>query len=865
LTQGESLTTHEAVGPSPEQALALYRAQKRLLAQLSSGVPLNEILGTLIGELERFAPNMWGSILLLREGRLRYGAAPSLPAAYNRAADGHPIGEGMGSCGTAAYRRQPVIVADIEQDPLWQNYRDIARRYHLRACWSIPLFAVRDGELLGTFALYHPEPRQPTAYELWLVHEFAELARVAIEHDQLRVSLAETRRRFDDLLDDLDAIAWEGDGEARRFTFVGSRAEQLLGYPQRRWIDEPAFWTTILHEEDREATVRHVVHETGAARDHEAEYRVRAADGRTIWIRDLAYVRSRGPGEPTRAHGVMLNISRQREAEQAREELLQSCLREQDLNRAVLRQLPEAVIVVEPSCGRILTANDQAEQLMRRPLPIAELIQDHAAWRLHPDGRPYQPNELAIVRALTGDERVCDEAGFVRGDGSRCTLALTATPVHDRAGRIIAALVAFSDISARKRRERHQRFLADVGAALVRSLDGDAMARSVAEVAVAELADCCALFAYSEGGLLSCVAAARRDGDGAELRERLAHLAQQPGGAPFALSSVLASGRARLFTTVTPDAFEAGAMRTETLQLVRALGVRSAMAVPIVGRSRVLGAAIYCTTDEERGYDEEDLAVAEELAPRLALAWENARLYVEAQKAIAQREEFLSIAAHELNTPLAGLQLAVQTMALQLEKDELDREGLRQRVRSGERQCKRLGRLVHQLLDVARMNAGRLELSVAELDLVEVLHGVVGRFRDELEAKQIDLALHAPTPVSGRWDRLRVEQVLTNLISNAIKYGRARPISISVAAEGDWAICTVSDHGLGVSPDLQPRLFRPFERGVAAGEYGGLGLGLYISDQIVRAHGGSLGVRSRAGDGASFIVRLPRHPDGTRS
>jgi signal transduction histidine kinase len=277
-------------------------------------------------------------------------------------------------------------------------------------------------------------------------------------------------------------------------------------------------------------------------------------------------------------------------------------------------------------------------------------------------------------------------------------------------------------------------------------------------------------------------------------------------------------------------------------------------------RNRVFGAVVYGSARPERRYAPQDLAVAEELARRAVLALENARLYREAQAAIQQREEFLSIAAHELKTPLAALQILLQTLLRQLDKPDVDVSVLRERARSGEEQGKRLARLVSELLDVSSIQAGRTHLEREDIDLAEAIHSVVARHHDEIAARGIDVAVHAPTPILGTWDRLRIELVITNLLTNAIKYGEGRLVGISLEADGPSALLSVEDQGIGMSPELINRLFKPFERGVSPGTYGGLGLGLYIADQIVRAHGGAIHVESTPGKGSNFTVRLPRNP-----
>src|SRR5687767_4600248 len=142
--------------------------QREVLRRMAAGEPLARTLEYLVRALEARAPGLIGSVLIVDRGRLKYGAAPGLAEGYNRAADNHPIGEGFGACGTAAHRRQMVIVEDIQTDPLWRNYREIARRYSLGACWSNPIFDSA-GEVIGTLALYHHQPRRPRPDEIALV------------------------------------------------------------------------------------------------------------------------------------------------------------------------------------------------------------------------------------------------------------------------------------------------------------------------------------------------------------------------------------------------------------------------------------------------------------------------------------------------------------------------------------------------------------------------------------------------------------------------------------------------------------------------------------------------------------------------
>jgi signal transduction histidine kinase len=285
------------------------------------------------------------------------------------------------------------------------------------------------------------------------------------------------------------------------------------------------------------------------------------------------------------------------------------------------------------------------------------------------------------------------------------------------------------------------------------------------------------------------------------------------------------------------------------------------MVLPLAVRGRSLGAITLLTSGFGRRYDASDQALGEELARRIALAIDNARLYREAQDAIRARDEFLSIASHELRTPLTPLQLQVQSLRRLASRSELPLDRLQQKLALAERQVERLGGLVANLLDISRITGHRLLLELEEVDLAALVRDVTERSRDHLQRVGCTLDLRAPAALVGRWDPMRLEQVLTNLLSNAMKYGAGKPIHVEVAAAGGQALLTVRDEGIGIAPEDQRRIFQRFERAVSERHYGGFGLGLWICRQVVEAMGGSIDVQSALGAGATFTVRLPILPE----
>ncbi len=240
---------------------------------------------------------------------------------------------------------------------------------------------------------------------------------------------------------------------------------------------------------------------------------------------------------------------------------------------------------------------------------------------------------------------------------------------------------------------------------------------------------------------------------------------------------------------------------------------------------------------------------------------DRARLWREAQEEVRERDEFLSIASHELRTPVSALQLQLQLLhrASRRAVDDLPRM-LDQKVQALERQTRRIALLVNELLDVSRMRLGRLELRREPLDLGEVARETAAQLEAEVARSGSALLVDVRGPVTGRWDRMRMEQVLVNLIANAAKFGEGKPITIGVDADPVRARLRVSDAGIGIAEEHQVRVFDRFERAVAAQHFGGLGLGLYIAKQIVEAHGGEIRVASAPGLGATFTVEVPREP-----
>jgi PAS domain S-box-containing protein len=230
-------------------------------------------------------------------------------------------------------------------------------------------------------------------------------------------------------------------------------------------------------------------------------------------------------------------------------------------------------------------------------------------------------------------------------------------------------------------------------------------------------------------------------------------------------------------------------------------------------------------------------------------------------RAVRVRDEFLSIVSHELRTPVTVLRLQVDSMGRSLERramEHLTSGRLAETNAEALAQVGRLTTLIERLLDISRFGEGRLVLDRQEIDLVAMVRAAIETMQPSADLAGCELTLTAPPTLWGNWDPVRLEQVLTNLLANAMKFGAQRPIGVTLSEDDTFARLVVEDHGIGIEPQHRKRIFERFERGVSALNFGGLGLGLWVAKQIVDAHQGTIQVDSAPGEGAKFVVALPR-------
>ncbi|WP_233595826.1 MULTISPECIES: PAS domain S-box protein [Corallococcus] len=572
-------------------------------------------------------------------------------------------------------------------------------------------------------------------------------------------------------------------------------------------------------------------------------YQLVKKDGQPLDVLLSAIAERDASGAVSRSLAVLIDVTERKRAQEALSE-------SEKRMRAIMDNAPTVFFLLDTQ-ERFMFVNREWERLFHRTRQevagktVFDVFPREIANALHDANRGILQDGVSVQR----EELLSHDNGIH-------THLTNKFPLFDAAGEVSALCGIATDITERKRMETAQRFLADASRELVASLDNETTLQRVAELALPLLAELCVVFVRTAGMPLRPVAVADRSPSrAAHVREFL----QRHPPAPEALH-----GPARILTTGRSETSDASqglldpvALAEERWSEVRTLQGRPSLGVPLQARGRTLGVLFLLSPQSGRGYAPAELELAEELGRRAAVAIDNAQLYCSAQESIRARDEFLSIASHELKTPLTSMKLRVQQMESALKGPRpLPTDKVTRMLEVFKEQLQRLSRLAEHLLDVSRINDRRLDLRREEMDLVAVARNVTDHLAAQFEKTGCTLEMVAPEPVWGSWDRLRLEQVLINLLTNAMKYGEGQPIQLEVTRHARGARLVVEDHGLGIPPEAQGRIFERFER-AASRNYGGLGLGLFISRQIVDAHGGSIRVESTPGLGAKFIVELP--------
>lgn len=401
--------------------------------------------------------------------------------------------------------------------------------------------------------------------------------------------------------------------------------------------------------------------------------------------------------------------------------------------------------------------------------------------------------------------------------------------------------------------------LAELGIAMTSSLDDTTTLQQLARTVVPSFADFCIVYVLQPTGMIEQAVVVHRDGEvEARLHAIDARDSIDPAG-PNAVATVLRTGESEVTFALSASDAQARTNSDEQRQTTAFLHPHASIVMPLIARGRTLGAISFAMAQSGRSYTQDDVALAEEIARRAALAMENAQLYRQAQDALRLREQFLTIAAHELKTPLTTLIGQGQLMQRRAERDGEMSARARRSLSIMNDQLRRLNHMVRALLDISRIETGQLSVERIRLDICGLVRQVVSEVQVSVEDRQIEVVCpDAPLMVLG--DALRLEQVLLNLIQNALNYSQPpAPTIVTVQQEDEHAAIAVKDHGIGIPAAARAHLFTRFYRAENAETQhsGGMGIGLAVVKEIVVLHSGDVEVESVEGEGSTFTIRLP--------
>ncbi len=703
--------------------------------------------------------------------------------------------------------------------------------------------------------------------------------------------------------------------DAGRVIEFNPAAEQTFGYPRTEALGKPLADLIIpprFREQHWRGLARYLATGEGPLLNKRLELTAMRADGTEFPV-ELAITPLHHTGRPLFT-GVLRDITERQRAERERQQFLAreraaraeaeraagalqrlQTITEVALNHVVLDDLLDALLdrlrdlLAADTAACLLLSPDEQTLVARAAKGLEEEVERGVripvgqgfAGRIAAERRPIIIEDVEHadvvspllrekgVRSLLGapllvDRRVIGiiHVGTLRPRRFTAEEARLLQLVADRAGVAIDhARLYQAERQARSRAEAAQRrlsFLAKASMLLSASLDYEPTLQQVAQLAVPALADWCWVDVVEADGAIHPVAVAHSDPEKVEWLRALRARSSPTPQAPPGVSRVLRSGRSELMAAVPDPALLADDGEAARARRLREVGVTSYMIVPLVARDQTLGAITLVSAESGYRYTPADLALAEDLARRAAVAVDNARLYQEAQEAIGLRDQFLSIASHELRTPVTAIKGYAELLLRRQERGRLTPERLADALRAIDDTSDRLERLTQDLLDVSRSRMGQLLLRPQPLDLAALVRTVTSRYRDRLDQRhrlRVDLQTN-PCPVVADPDR--IEQVLANLLENAAKYSPdGGEIGVTLSRDDDGVVLAVRDPGIGVPPDALEAIFAPFGRAPNATQrqLPGLGLGLYICREIIERHGGHIWAES-VGEGHGTTMRL---------
>jgi PAS domain S-box-containing protein len=606
------------------------------------------------------------------------------------------------------------------------------------------------------------------------------------------------------------------------------------------------------------------------AKDHEGVITDRIRDEQTKLLEDITTVRQWVMMSIVFL-GVGIIVVGAMAATRIEEQLVNSINRQVRRTEAMIAGMSDGVLLVDGE-GRTVFINPAGQRLLGRSdvgVPITKHAETYRLRDQH--ARMLNPQELPAAQSLATGRPVQDVTILIARGDETVAVSMSATPLQED-GQTSAVVVTFRDITERRALEEQMQvqaeraqILADAGAFFSSNIDPTWVTQAIAERVAEVLGDWSAVILRNDARELSVASIYHRDM--ASLGLAWSYIYRQPliVGEGI-IGQVVSTG----YPSLTTDVRGIADRGTGTSYHPSPVKLASLLILPLRTRREVIGALIIAANDPDRAMTDDKLPLAEVLAERASLAIENARLYTEQVEARHKledlsrlKDEFLSIASHELRTPVTSIKGYTQLAKMLIRENDLATS--EEYLDIALDQIDRMSRLILELLDVSRIETGRLEIRREPIIWSQFVRDVVHRHHTAVSDRRFHVSIPDDAKVVTG-DRDRLEQVLGNLLENAVKYSPdGSDITVTVDDKGDAFVTAVSDRGIGIPADELAQVFERFHRGrhVSSTNYGGLGLGLYITKQIIERHGGTIWVDSKEGHGTSFYFSLPASEETT--